>query len=110
MTAVRSRSDRCPSCGRKHKRSNPANARLWLLYHLAAAKLKTGEESYSAEQFHYYYRSRFLGCDDVRLPNGKVLTIPRSTAQLDVDEFNAYMTAVEADLAERDVFMEELVA
>jgi hypothetical protein len=82
---------------------------LWLLYHLAASKLKT-DEPYSAEQFHYYYRSRFLGCDDVRIPNGKVLTIPRSTAGLDVDEFNAYMTAVEADLAERDVYLEEMTA
>jgi hypothetical protein len=46
----------------------------------------------------------------MRLPDGKTLTIPRSTALLDVDEFNAYMTAVEADLALRDVYLEEMTA
>jgi hypothetical protein len=83
---------------------------LWLLYHLAAAKLHPGGASYSAEQFHYYYRSRFLGCDDIELPSGKALSIPRSTANLDVSEFSAYMDAVEADLAQRDVWLEEAVA
>ena len=25
------------------------------------------------DQFHAYYKTRFLGCDDVPLPNGKTL-------------------------------------
>ena len=99
---------RCPSCGRKHKRSNHANQRLWLLYHLAASKLHPGGNTYSAEQFHIYYKSRFLGCVDFPLPNGKVLAIPKSTADLDVSEFNEFMSAVEADLAEREVYLEEM--
>ena len=107
MTATKVfRSSRCPSCGRKAKRSNPANARYWLLLHLAAAKLKPGGQTYSAEQFHLYYKSRFLGCVDFVLPNGKTLAIPKSSADLDVSEFNAYMTQVESDLADRDVFLE----
>ena len=101
---------RCPSCGRKHKRSNPANQRLWLLYHLAASRLRPGGATYSAEQFHIYYKSRFLGCVDFPLPNGKTLAIPKSTADLDVTEFNDFMSQVEADLAERDVYLEEMPA
>ncbi len=97
---------RCPSCGRRNRRSNPANQRLWLLYHLAAAKLHPGGASYSAEQFHIYYKSRFLGCVDFALPSGKVIAIPKSTADLDTEAFNEYMAQVEADLAERDVFLE----
>ena len=98
--------DRCPTCGRKHRRSNPANARYWALLHECAAKLADGK--YSAEQFHTYYKSRFLGCDDVPMPNGKTLTIPRSTANLDVPEFSEYMDKVEADAAQRGVFLADL--
>lgn len=56
----------------------------WSLLYLIAEKLRPGGVAYSAEQFHTYYKSRFLGCDDIPMPNGKTLTIPRSTASLDV--------------------------
>lgn len=98
--------DRCPTCGRRNRRSNPANARYWLLLHLAAAKLKPGGQTYSAEQFHIYYKSRFLGADDFTLPNGKTIPIVKSSADLDVTEFAEYMQQVETDLAERNVFLE----
>ena len=101
---------RCPTCGRREKRSNPANARYWLLLHTIAAKLRPGGKTYSADQMHIYYKSRFLGCDDVALPNGKVLTIPRSTAQLESTEFAEYVTKVEADAAERGVYLDMEVA
>jgi hypothetical protein len=109
--------DRCPTCHRKHKRGNPANARLWALYHEMAAKpwpdydddgVQIGWVRHSAETFHIYYKSRFLGCDDFSLPNGKTLSIPRSTANLDVAEFSAYMDQVEADAALRGVFLADL--
>lgn len=99
---------RCPTCHRLHKRSNPANARYWALLHECASRLADGK--YSAEQMHIYYKSRFLGCDDFALPNGKTMTIPRSTANLDVAEFSAYMDQVEADAALRGVFLADLEA
>lgn len=101
--------DRCPVCHRRHTRSNPQNAMLWALYHAMAAK-EWGGQRYSAESFHTYYKSRFLGCDDVKLPNGKTLSIPRSTANLDVAEFSDYFDKVQADAAERGVYLEELPA
>jgi hypothetical protein len=63
---------------------------------------------YSADQFHIYYKSRFLGCDDMMLPNGRTISIPRSTAGLDVAEFAAYFDAVQADCAERGVYLADL--
>lgn len=101
---------RCQTCGRREKRSAEANRRLWLLYHALAAKLHPDGKSFSADSFHVYYRSRFLGCDDVALPNGRVLTIPRSTRDLDTEEFNDYMTQVEADANARGVFLDEMEA
>lgn len=79
----------------------------WALLHLCAAKLADGK--FSAEQFHAYYKSRFLGCDDIPMPNGKTLTIPRST-NLDVAEFSAYFDQVQADAAERGVFLADMEA
>lgn len=102
--------DRCPTCHRRRARSNPANARYWLLLHAIADKVRPGGVSYSAETWHTYCKSRWLGCDDVRLPNGKTLTIPRSSASLDTAEFNDYMAAVEAWAGDRDVWLEEIAA
>ena len=79
----------------------------WALLHLMAAR-QWGGQSFSADAMHNYYKSRFLGCDDVALPNGKTLTIPRSTAALDVGEFSAYFDQVQADAAERGVYLADM--
>lgn len=100
--------DRCPTCHRRRTRSHPANAKYWALIHAIADKLKPGGQSYGAEQWHVYFRSRWLGCDDVTMPNGKIATIPRSTAQLDVAEFGEYLDKIEAWAGERDVWLEDL--
>lgn len=102
--------ERCPTCKRRHTRSHQANARYWLLLHAIAEKVKPGGASYSAEAWHTYMKSRYLGCDDVKLPNLKTLSMPRSTANLDVAEFNDYMTAVETWAGERDVWLDEIAS
>ena len=101
---------RCPTCHRLHKRSHPQNALYWSLLHALAEKLRPEGKAYSAEQYHKYYASRFLGCDDMALPNGKVLTIPRSTATLDVAEFGDYFDKVQSDAAARGVWLADLEA
>lgn len=103
------RIDRCPKCGARSRRSTQANALYWLLLHRAAERDWRGE-TYSADQFHLYFRSKYLGCDDVTIPGGKTMTMPRSTAQLDVAAFSEYYGRVEADLAERGVFLADLPA
>mgnify|MGYP000897649738 FL=1 len=74
---------------------------------MMAAREWNGQR-HSAEAFHLYYKSRFLGCDDVRLPNGRTLAIPRSSADLDVAEFGEYLDKVQADAAERGVYLADL--
>ncbi len=101
--------ERCPTCHRRHKRSNPQNAILWALYHKMAEREWAGA-TYSAESFHNYYKAKYLGCVDVALPNGKTLTLPNSTAGLDVAEFGDYFDKVQADCAERGVHLDELAA
>lgn len=102
--------DRCPTCRRRMKRSSEANRRYWMLLHLMADKIKPNGESYSAETWHTWAKSRFIGCDDVRLPNGKVLAIPKSSADLDTGEFSEFMTALEAFANERGVWLEDIAA
>jgi hypothetical protein len=102
------RSDRCPTCNQRRRRRIPQNALYWALLHEMAANLAPGGVSYSAEQYHTYYKSRFLGCDDVKLPNGKTLAIPHSTADLDVAAFSAYFEQVQADAAERGIFLDSM--
>jgi hypothetical protein len=102
------RPDRCPACGRRHRRSNPANSRYWLLLHAIADKVKPGGISYSPETWHTYCKSRWIGCDDTLMPNGKTLSIPKSSANLDVTEFNDYMAKVEAWAMERGVWLDEI--
>lgn len=104
----RLRPERCPTCHRRHKRSNPQNARYWLLLHAIADKVRPETVTYSAQTWHYYFRSRFLGCDEVKMPNGETLLIPLSTADLDIAEFNVYMEQVEHWAAMRDVWLEDL--
>lgn len=96
---------RCPTCHRRHRRTTQANALYWVLLHQLAESLKPNGQQYSADTWHAYCKSRFLGCDDVRLPNGKTLTIPKSSADLAVDEFNEYFGKVDAWAAEHGVFL-----
>ena len=99
---------RCPTCHRKRTRSNPANARLWLLYHKMAEGITVKGEKYSAEIWHEYAKSRWLGMDDVQLPNGKVLHRAKSSADLSMEEFNTLMAEVEMFAQERGVYMDEM--
>lgn len=103
-------SDRCPSCGRKRKRSNEANRRYWLIIHMIADKVKPEGEQYSPEVWHHYFKMKHLGADDVKLPNGKTIVVPKSSAELTKDEFYEYAFQVEAWALERGVFLDEMPA
>ena len=99
---------RCPTCHRRMTRSSPQNARYWLLLHAIADKLRPGGVAYSVEVWHSYCKSRFLGCEEHQLPNGKTLQIPHSTAVLDVAEFADFQTKVEAFAADHDVWLDDM--
>lgn len=99
--------NRCPACKRPFRRSPQANARYWALLHVIADKIHPDGEHFGAPTWHLEFKRRFLGCDDVKLPSGRVVSIPRTTADLDVGAFADYMTQVEAWANERDAYLED---
>lgn len=104
--AVKPTITRCPTCGRKRRRSTGANARYWLLVSMIASEIKPQGAIYSSETFHEYFKQRYLGADEIKLPNGKTIIRPHSTADLSTDEFNAYMEKVELWASEHGVWLE----
>ena len=102
--------DRCPTCKRRLTRSSEANRRYWALLHALAGKLRPKGQEYSAETWHLYCKSKFLGADDQVLPSGRTVTIPHSTAALDTTAFDTYMTQVEEFANSRGVYLEDMEA
>ncbi len=98
---------RCPACGRREKRSSEANRRYWKLVSALSETLKPDGAAYGINAWHLWLKSRFLGCEDVKLPNGATIAEPHSSADLDPEEFSNYMTAVEAWAAERGCYLDE---
>lgn len=103
-------SPRCPHCKRLYKRSSSQNARYWALLHEIAETLEVQKHHYSRDTWHHYFKSKFIGCTEYLLPNGKQVVVPISTTTLDVAEFDTYVTKVEAWAAGHGVFLEDLAA
>ena len=101
-------SNRCPTCRRVIKRSGEANRRYWLLLHTIAEKVKPDGAQYSAETWHTYWKLKLLGGNDVTMPNGKVIVVAKSSAELDKGEFHDYACQVEAWANERGVYLDEM--
>lgn len=80
---------------REHRRSNEQNRRYWAILNEIAA-LDVQGRKYTAETWHEYFKGRFIGNEDIELPNGKTLLRPISTTTLDKIQFGEYMTQIEA--------------
>lgn len=102
--------ERCPKCGRKQRRSNPANARYWLIVHVVADKIRPQGVQYSPETWHTYFKLKYLGGNDVKMPNGKVIVVANSSAELAKDEFHEYAFKVEAWANEHGAYLDEIPA
>ena len=99
--------DRCPVCGRQDKRSNEQSRRYWKIVYRVADEYKPDGRQFAPQTWHLQFRSYWLGCDEVRLPSGETIAVPRSTTDLDVDEFSNFMTAVEAWANARGVYLDD---
>ena len=98
----------CPTCGRMKKRSNPQNNRLHQLFTLIAANLKAADGLYHHHLWwKVQFKDRWLAYEETPRSDGTMIYRMRSTAELDVDEFNDFMTQVEAWAAENGVWLEE---
>lgn len=78
--------------------------------HLIADKVKPDGNQYSAETWHTYWKLKLLGGNDITMPNGKVIVVPKSSAELDASEFHDFMCQVEAWAAERGVILDDMPA
>jgi len=64
-------------------------------------------QQHSTDAWLLYFKSRFLGADDVKLPNGEVVVRPFSSSELDTKEFSEFMDKVEAWCAQRGVYLQD---
>jgi hypothetical protein len=96
---------RCPTCGRTNQRSTPQNARYWALLTLISEKLKVDGNTFEPTVWHEWFKRRFLGAKEFRLPGGGTIVIPNSSSELDEDVFSDYLTKVEVWALERNVFL-----
>lgn len=74
------------------KRSTEQNKRLWALLNEIAEQAMLNGKHYSAEAWHEWAKRQFIGVEE--LPGGGTVGI--STTTLNVEEFGAYMTRIEA--------------
>lgn len=96
----------CPVCGSNMtKRTGAQNRIYWALLNMIADQLKVKGAVYNAATWHTYLCQRYLGCNDITLPNGKVLTMPVSTTGLTKDEFSEYFERCLSWAAEHGVVL-----
>jgi len=97
---------KCPACGRQEPRSSEQNRRYWAIINLLSNVNIQGKK-YNPASWHEYFKLRFLGATEIKMPNGKNLTISNSTTDLDVAQFNDYMTQVEVWAGEHKIYLDE---
>lgn len=88
----------------KRARSSEQNRRYWAILNEIAEYAVHGQK-YPADAWHEYFKGRFIGKEEIRLPNGDTLNRPISTTTLDVGQFADYMTQVEAWAAGRGILL-----
>ena len=93
---------------REHRkaRSNEQNKRYWALLGEIAAHPVDGQR-FAADSWHEFFKGKFIGKEEVRMPWGETYNRPISTTTLDVGQFSDYMTQIEAWAAERGILLGE---
>ena len=87
-----------------YKRSTEQNRRLWAILN-EVAEVPVQGVMYSAESWATYFKSKFIGCEEIPLPNGQVINRPISTTTLDKSAFSEYMTQIEAWAAQHGILL-----
>ena len=99
---------KCPTCGQRKRRSLPQNSRLHSLFMLLQDSVKAKDgQFHSALWWKTMTKAEWLGFTEFRKPDGNVIQVLRSTADLDVNELNDFMTKVEAFAASRGVYLDD---
>lgn len=99
--------DRCPTCGRRKRRSDPQNRLYWELVAKCTAFVFNGRR-WSKKEWHEFFKDLFIVPEVVSLPDGRRKVCDPSSADLDVPVFSEYYGKVEAWCAERDIRLDEM--
>ena len=99
--------ERCSECGRLKTRSNAQNARMWALNTEISERLKVDGKTFSPEAWHEWLAKKFLGAEEHRLPNGELMVVRRSTANLPEDAMSDYLNRIEEWARDRNVWLPE---
>ena len=78
------------------QRSTQQNKRYWALLGEIAAAAEINGQRFSTETWHHFLKQKFIGLEDVVLPDGQVIHQPISSTKLSTAEFNSYMERIEA--------------
>jgi len=98
---------RCPTCGRRQRRSTEQNRLLWAILGEISEQIKPMGRQYGSESWLAYFKTRFLGADTVQLPNGQELVKPFSSSELDKHEFSEFVERIQAWAADKGVYFSE---
>jgi hypothetical protein len=88
-------------------RSTAQNALYWALLTEVSERLKVDGKSIDSDAWHEWFKKRFLGADEIRLPNGEIMIRIRRTADLPEDAFSDYLSRVEEWSRDRNVWLPE---
>jgi hypothetical protein len=78
------------------------NRRYWAILHEISAQPVEGKR-FAAESYHEYFKAKFIGKEEVLLPNGEVFNRPISTTTLDTSQFDEYRLEIEAWAADHGI-------
>jgi len=94
----------------KQKRRDAQNRRYWAILHQIAEQLKINGNILIAETWHEWAKRRFIGIKEIPLPDGEIIVMGMTSTELEIPEFNDFMTMVEAWAIDQGVIFNDLPA
>ena len=93
---------------REHRkaRSVEQNRRYWAIVQEIASHEIDGQR-FMAESWHEFFKGKFIGKEEVKMPWGETYNRPISTTTLDVGQFSEYMTQIEAWAAQHGILLSD---
>lgn len=88
--------DHCPYCGAMSKLTRMQRNLYWAILRIIEEQLAIKGKHFGAAAWDEYFKERYLGKEEVELPNGKIITRTRGTSSLKKDEMSEYMLKIES--------------
>jgi len=78
------------------QRSTIQNRRYWALLREISEGARPNDKQYGSDTWHEFFKAKYIGTEEIELPDRRRIERPISTTALSVSEFAEYMTRVEA--------------